>query len=78
LSLGRIRPVHVDQVIRPGDLVVSVCDQAHERLGTPTAVHWSVPDPARIATDAAFERAYDDIADRIDRLIPILEGANRD
>jgi protein-tyrosine-phosphatase len=78
LSLGRIRPGHVDQVVRPGDLVVSVCDQAHERLGTPTAMHWSVPDPARIDTDAAFERAYDNIAGRIDRLVPILEGADRD
>ncbi|GIF75292.1 hypothetical protein Asi02nite_48100 [Asanoa siamensis] len=48
LRLGR--PVHVDEVVRPGDLVISVCDQAHERLATPTALHWSVPDPARVDT----------------------------
>jgi ArsR family transcriptional regulator, arsenate/arsenite/antimonite-responsive transcriptional repressor / arsenate reductase (thioredoxin) len=78
LSLGRVRPVHLDQVVRPGDLVISVCDQAHERVGNPTAMHWSVPDPARIDTDEAFERAFHDIAGRVDRLVPILEGATRD
>ncbi|MEV0714285.1 helix-turn-helix domain-containing protein [Asanoa sp. NPDC050611] len=77
LRLGRVRPVHVDDVVRPDDLVISVCDQAHERLGTPTAMHWSVPDPARVDTDAAFARAYDDIADRVDRLVPVLKE-NRD
>ena len=75
LGLGHARPVHVDRVLRPGDLVISVCDQAHERLGTPGALHWSVPDPARVDTDEAFERAYDDIADRVDRLVPSLDGA---
>jgi protein-tyrosine-phosphatase len=78
LSLGRIRPVHVDQVVRPDDLVITVCDQAHERIGAPIAMHWSVPDPARVDTDEAFERAFDDIAGRVDRLVPILEGADRD
>jgi protein-tyrosine-phosphatase len=78
LTLGRVRPVHVDEVVRPGDLVISVCDQAHERLGTRTALHWSVPDPARVDTDAAFERAFDDISARVDRLVPVLEGASRD
>jgi protein-tyrosine-phosphatase len=78
LQLGRIRPVHVDQVVRPDDLAISVCDQAHGRVGASTAMHWSVPDPARIDTDEAFEPAYDDIAGRIDRLVPILEGADRD
>ncbi|SNT10624.1 Protein-tyrosine-phosphatase [Asanoa hainanensis] len=77
VRLGRVRPVHVDQVVRPGDLVISVCDQAHERSGTPAAMHWSIPDPARVDTDAAFERAYEEIADRVERLVPVLEGPDR-
>jgi protein-tyrosine-phosphatase len=56
------------------DLVVAVCDNAHEQLGDLTAprLHWSVPDPARTATDAAFERAWRDLADRVDRLAPAV------
>jgi protein-tyrosine-phosphatase len=73
LDLGHARPVPLAGVIRSGDLVVSVCDNAHERLTNPGAVlHWSVLDPARVDTDAAFEAAYDDIADRIDRFVPAL------
>jgi protein-tyrosine-phosphatase len=79
LSLDRARPVHVDEVIRPDDLVISVCDQAHEHLRSrPADLHWSVPDPARVDTDAAFERAFADIVGRIDRLVPVLEGADHD
>jgi protein-tyrosine-phosphatase len=77
VRLGRARPMHVDEVIRPDDLVISVCDQAHEHLTVrPADLHWSVPDPARIDTDAAFERAFADIVDRVDRLAPVLEGAD--
>jgi ArsR family transcriptional regulator, arsenate/arsenite/antimonite-responsive transcriptional repressor / arsenate reductase (thioredoxin) len=73
LDFGHARPVPVDGVIRSGDLVVSVCDNAHERLTNPgPALHWSIPDPARIDTDAAFEATYTDIADRIDRFVPAL------
>jgi ArsR family transcriptional regulator, arsenate/arsenite/antimonite-responsive transcriptional repressor / arsenate reductase (thioredoxin) len=77
LNLRGSRPVHLDDVLRPGDLVVSVCDTAHEHL---TAVrpqlHWSVPDPARVDTDEAFEAAYTDLSDRIDRLVPVLSGGS--
>jgi protein-tyrosine-phosphatase len=75
LRIGHARPVHVDDVLRQDDLVVAVCDQAHEHLGVGLRLHWSVPDPAAVDTDAAFERAYDDLADRIDRLLPVLEEA---
>jgi ArsR family transcriptional regulator, arsenate/arsenite/antimonite-responsive transcriptional repressor / arsenate reductase (thioredoxin) len=75
LDLRRARTAHVAAVLRTDDLVISVCDNAHERLTGPAShLHWSVPDPARIDTDEAFERAYTDIADRVDRLLPILSG----
>jgi protein-tyrosine-phosphatase len=76
LRLGRARPVHVADVVRDDDLVISVCDQAHERLASD--LHWSVPDPVRVDTDAAFEHAYADLARRIDRLVPVLTGADHD
>lgn len=74
LALGRARPAPVAGVLRDRDLVVAVCDNAHERLGdlARDRLHWSVPDPARVDTDEAFESAYTDLAGRIDRLAPAL------
>jgi protein-tyrosine-phosphatase len=74
LALHRVRPVHVADVIRRDDLVVAVCDNAHESLGDQPQrrLHWSVPDPAAVDTDAAFETAYTDLAARINRLAPAL------
>lgn len=74
LSLGRARTAHVDAVLRPGDLVVAVCDSAHEHLGDRAAdrLHWSVPDPARRGTGDAFDTAFQDLADRVDRLAPAV------
>jgi ArsR family transcriptional regulator, arsenate/arsenite/antimonite-responsive transcriptional repressor / arsenate reductase (thioredoxin) len=71
LRLGGGRTAHVDAVIRPDDLLVAVCDSAHEELGRRNAdrLHWSVPDPVRIGTDAAFERAWELIEDRVTRLV---------
>jgi ArsR family transcriptional regulator, arsenate/arsenite/antimonite-responsive transcriptional repressor / arsenate reductase (thioredoxin) len=70
LRLGCARPVHVEQVLQPPDLVVSVCDAAHEELeGTGREhLHWSVPDPVRLSTDEAFEQAYEMVAGRVVRL----------
>jgi protein-tyrosine-phosphatase/DNA-binding HxlR family transcriptional regulator len=77
LSLDGARTAHVADVARPDDLVIAVCDNAHEHLGVTVArrAHWSVPDPASRDTDEAFEAAYTDIAGRIDRLAPALTPA---
>ncbi len=74
LALNRGRPVHVADVVRSDDLVVAVCDNAHEHLGDQGRVrlHWSVPDPSPADTDDAFEAAYTDLAGRIDRLATVL------
>jgi protein-tyrosine-phosphatase len=77
LSLTRARTAHVDEVLRPDDLVVAVCDNAHEQLDV-DRLHWSVPDPARTGTDAAFDRAFTDLADRVDRLAPAVHGGTDD
>ncbi|GAA4567037.1 helix-turn-helix domain-containing protein [Planotetraspora kaengkrachanensis] len=72
LTLDKAHTAHLDAVVRPDDLVVAVCDSAHEDLGGGDHLHWSVPDPVRSGTDDAFERAFADIADRIDRLAPAV------
>jgi protein-tyrosine-phosphatase len=79
LDLNGARPVHVDDVLGTGDLVIAVCDRAHESLHLDRpGLHWSVPDPAPIDTDKAFEDAFVDIATRIDRLVPTLQEAHDD
>jgi protein-tyrosine-phosphatase len=70
LRLDPTGTAHLDDVVTDQDLVIAVCDSAHEDLtgtGRPR-LHWSVPDPVRADTDAAFEAAYTDLAERIDRL----------
>lgn len=73
LRLGRARPVLVDTVVQEGDLVITVCDYAHEQMEETSQLHWSVPDPARPDTDAAFDRAFSDISDRIHRLVLMVD-----
>jgi ArsR family transcriptional regulator, arsenate/arsenite/antimonite-responsive transcriptional repressor / arsenate reductase (thioredoxin) len=65
----------VADVLRPDDLVVAVCDSAYEELGPGAAgLHWSVPDPVPADTQAAFERAYEEIEQRVERLVGAVEG----
>jgi ArsR family transcriptional regulator, arsenate/arsenite/antimonite-responsive transcriptional repressor / arsenate reductase (thioredoxin) len=80
LTLGQARTRHLAQVLRPGDLVIAVCDNAYEHLepaGGAHRLHWSVPDPAPADTDAAFEAAFADIAERIARLAPAMPPVRR-
>jgi protein-tyrosine-phosphatase len=74
LALDPTRTANVTDVVHDGDLVIAVCDNAHEDLtgGVRPRLHWSVPDPIRVDTDAAFEAAYTDLAGRIDRLAPAV------
>lgn len=66
LRLGRARTAHIDEVVQPADLVVAVCDSAHEELDPARPrLHWSIPDPVRIGTDAAFDAACDEIDRRV-------------
>jgi len=76
LRLGRARPVHVAKVLAPDDLVVSVCDSAHEELEESGRehLHWSVPDPVAVGTPEAFEKAYEVVAGRVVRLAETVTG----
>jgi protein-tyrosine-phosphatase len=77
LALDPTATAHVDDVVHDGDLVIAVCDTAHEDLTSRVRprLHWSVPDPVRVGTDAAFEAAYADLAGRIDRLAHVVPHA---
>jgi len=79
LALDPSGTAHVTDVVCDGDLVIAVCDNAYEDLTghdvdqrSRPRLHWSVPDPVRVDTDAAFEAAYTHLAGRINRLAPAL------
>jgi protein-tyrosine-phosphatase len=71
LDLHDATPKGYDQLSIAPDLVVSVCDRAHES-GLPfeaPSLHWSVPDPVRTGTARAFQSAFADLGERVERLV---------
>jgi protein-tyrosine-phosphatase len=72
LPLPRRRPRHISGVQEDGDLVITVCDLAHEELGPLAALHWSVPDPV----PAGFDAALDELGRRVRHLAPRLAPAD--
>ncbi|MBM0230406.1 helix-turn-helix domain-containing protein [Micromonospora sp. STR1_7] len=79
LHLDATGTAQVTDIVRDDDLLIAVCDNAHEELTGPVRprLHWSVPDPVRVDTDAAFEAAFADLATRIDRVAPIVTSTMR-
>jgi len=65
LALLADRPRGTEEVLEPTDAIITVCDAADREI-TATHAHWSIPDPVRVGTPAAFERALADITNRID------------
>lgn len=65
-------PRTLDSVWDTSDLVVTVCDNAHEEIGITGHLHWSIPDPVRVGTDDAFDTAFDELERRITALAPRL------
>ncbi|TDO44272.1 protein-tyrosine-phosphatase [Kribbella sp. VKM Ac-2527] len=74
------RTASLKDVVRRDDLLIAVCDNAHEHLPAEQRprLHWSIADPAPADTDAAFEVAYTELADRIERLAPALSPGAAD
>ena len=70
LPLPRLRPRHISDIRRDGDLVVTVCDLAREELGELAALHWSVPDPVPAGDPGRFDMVLADLADRVARFAP--------
>lgn len=65
LALPSSAPSTLDAVLSDGDFVITVCDNAHEEIGVTGDLHWSIPDPVRVGTDAAFDAAYTELERRI-------------
>lgn len=76
LDLSEAEPRSLDEVRSEPDLVVTVCDRAHERLrsipGDARVLHWSIPDPARAGVPAAFDETVRRLGSRIDALAPLV------
>ena len=76
LPLRARRPRHISDVLRPTDLVIAVCDNAHEQLPADLhRLHWSIPDPVRTPHRHAFDNTLDDLTVRIDRFAPLVQPA---
>jgi protein-tyrosine-phosphatase len=68
-DLSGSRPRRVEEIERPPDLVVTVCDRAHEELGPGDRLHWSVPDPVGSSSNGAFDVVVTELRNRIHRLV---------
>lgn len=79
VSIASSRPRSIDEVLRPDDVIVSVCDAVHEQLPTTKnqRIHWSVPDPASVGTDAAFHATVVELQDRVSGLAPRIRRRPR-
>lgn len=76
LDLRASRPRALDEVEpATGDLVITVCDAAHETLRSGD-LHWSIADPVPAASDESFTAAYRDLRRRIAALAPRVHAAH--
>jgi protein-tyrosine-phosphatase len=66
LDLGDAQPRALSDGDLDADVVVTVCDRAHEELDAPREwLHWSIPDPVDAGTGKAFDSALVELDDRI-------------
>jgi len=64
LDLGGHVPRAFRDLVADGDLVVTVCDRAHESIDDGDSLHWSLPNPSRVGTPDAYEATYADLRSR--------------
>jgi protein-tyrosine-phosphatase/DNA-binding transcriptional ArsR family regulator len=66
LDLATAQPRTLQPQDAAVDVVVTVCDRAHEELDPPPEwLHWSVPDPVEAGTNEAFDAALADLDLRV-------------
>lgn len=66
LELTDAHPRALEDGDLDADVIVTVCDRAHEELDAPAEwLHWSIPDPVAAGTGRAFDTALADLDDRI-------------
>jgi hypothetical protein len=73
LQLLADRPRTTGEVLRSDDVLITVCDSADREVDR-THWHWSIPDPVRVGTSAAFERTLADLTTRIDGWVEANES----
>lgn len=77
LNLTTSSPQSLVEVHRLPELVVTVCDQAHEELEPDDDwLHWSIPDPVAIGTRRAFDATVSELRVRIAALVPDAGAAS--
>lgn len=70
LDIAGSTPRALDRAGKLPNIVVTVCDQAHEELSPDdTWLHWSVPDPVVDGTRASFDASLAELRERIGVLI---------
>jgi protein-tyrosine-phosphatase len=84
LDLGDAVPRPLDDGDLGADVIVTVCDRAHEELAAPADwLHWSIPDPVAAGGRRAFDAALAELDDRIAAVTavagqaPASDGAER-
>ena len=76
LDLSHATPRSIGEVPAEPDLVVSVCDRAHETaVAGRWRLHWSTADPVAAGRRAAFLRTIDELEPRIVRLAARVAAA---
>jgi protein-tyrosine-phosphatase len=72
LDLSTATPRRLADISVGRQLVVTVCDRAHEELDpSPSWLHWSIDDPVADASKAAFDRTVAALRDRITTLVDV-------
>ncbi|GAA3610521.1 arsenate reductase/protein-tyrosine-phosphatase family protein [Microlunatus ginsengisoli] len=75
LRLDDASPTGLAGLLGGEELVIVVCDSAHEELDPALPrLHWSIPDPVRVDTDAAFDATIVDIDHRLHRLATLTRS----
>jgi ArsR family transcriptional regulator, arsenate/arsenite/antimonite-responsive transcriptional repressor / arsenate reductase (thioredoxin) len=70
LDLSDARPKRLEEVAGAAQLVVTVCDRAHEELDPESSwLHWSVPDPVANPSRAVFDATVSELRRRISALV---------
>ena len=76
LKLDDAVPRSLDELRGLPDLIVTVCDRAHEEIAhrppSGLVLHWSIPDPAEDGRPAAFDLTIRCLSARIGALVPYV------
>jgi protein-tyrosine-phosphatase/DNA-binding HxlR family transcriptional regulator len=75
LDLRGARPQAMDSMGVEPDLVVTVCDRAHEELARAgwRQLHWSIPDPVTVGRQKAFDATVEELRRRVELVGRIVQ-----